>query len=84
MTRWVYRLSPFDFHIDHIPAAKMVLVGFTSRQPNQKAAMTNKYDSDFAVATIFRILDAKQIYVQMIHSHSFTSIQLNSEASNTN
>ena len=36
----------------------MGLVDYISRQPNQKEKVTNKYDEEFAVATITRIRDA--------------------------
>ena len=58
LTRWIDRLLPFDFNIEHIPGAKMGLVDYISRQPNQEAKVTNKYDDEFAVATITRICDA--------------------------
>ena len=42
----------------------MRLVDYISRQPNQEAKVTNKYDEEFAVATITRIRDAiAAIYV---------------------
>ena len=64
LTRWIDRLLPFDFNIEHIPGAKMGLVDYVSRQPNQAAKVTNKYDEEFAVATITRIRDAiAAIYV---------------------
>ena len=64
LTRWIDRILPFDFNIEHIPGAKMGLVGYISRQPNQEAKFTNKYDEEFAVATITRIRDAiAAIYV---------------------
>ena len=57
LTRW-------DFNIEHIPGAKMGLVDYILRQPNQEAKVTNKYDEEFAVATITRIRDAiAAIYV---------------------
>ena len=58
LTRWIDRLLPFDFNIEHIPGAKMGLADYISRQPNQEAKVTNKYDEEFAVATITRIRDA--------------------------
>ena len=58
LTRWVDRLLPFNFNIEQIPGAKMGLVDYISRQPNQEAKVTNKYDEEFAVATITRISDA--------------------------
>ena len=57
LTRWIDRLLPFDFNIEHIPGAKMGLVDYISRQPNQKAKVTNQCDEEFAVATITRIRD---------------------------
>ena len=52
LTRRIDRLLPFDFNNEHIPCAKMGLIDFISRQPIQKAKVTNKYDEEFAVATI--------------------------------
>ena len=64
LTRWVDRLLPFDFNIEHIPGAKMGLVDYISRQPNKEAKVTNKYDEEFAVATITRTCEAiAAIYV---------------------
>ena len=64
LTRWVDRILPFDFNIEHIPGAKMGQVDYISRQPNQEAKVTNKYDEEFGVATITRIRDAfAAIYV---------------------
>ena len=40
LTRWVDCLLLFDFNIEHIPGAKMGLVDYISRQPNQKAKVT--------------------------------------------
>ena len=79
LTRWIDRLLPFDFNIEHIPGAKMGLVDYISRQPNQKAKVTNKYDEEFAVATITRIRDAiAAIYVnttpQNCQSQHFNSV----------
>ena len=79
LTRWVDRLLPFDFNIEHIPGAKMGLVDYISRQPNQEAKVTNKYDELFAVARTSRIRDAiAAIYVnttqQTCQSQHFCSI----------
>ena len=42
----------------------MGLVDYISRQPNQEAKVTDKYDKEFAVTTITRICDAiAAIYV---------------------
>ena len=79
LTRWIDRLLLFDFNIEHIPGAKRGLVDYISRQPNQKAKVTNKYDEEFAVATITRIGDAiAAIYVnttpQTCQSQHFNSV----------
>ena len=58
LTLWVDRLLAFYFNIEHIPSAKMGLVDYISRQPNQEAKVTKKYDEEFAVATTTRIRDA--------------------------
>ena len=64
VTRWVDHLLPFGFNIEHIPGAKMGLVDYISRQPNQEANVTIRYDEEFAVATITSIRDAiAAIYV---------------------
>ena len=79
LTRWIDLLLPFDFNIEHIPSAKMGLVDYFSRQPNQEAKVTNKYDEEFAVATTTRIRDAiAAIYVnttqQNCQSKHFCSV----------
>ena len=58
LTRWIDRLLPFDFNIEHIPGTTMELVDYISRQPNQKAKIITQYDEEFMVATISRIHDA--------------------------
>ena len=57
----------------------MGLVDYISRQPNEEAKVTNKYDEEFAVATITRIFDAiAAIYVnttqQNCQSQHFSSV----------
>ena len=57
----------------------MGLVDYISRQPNQEAKVTNKYDEEFAVASITRIRDAiAAIYVnttpQNCQSQHFNSV----------
>ena len=53
LTCWIWGILPFDFHIDS--GANMGLVYYISRQPNQKAAVTNKNDIEFLAAIISRI-----------------------------
>ena len=57
----------------------MGLVDYISRQPNQEAKVTNKYDEEFAVTTITRIREAiAAIYVnttqQNFQSQHFSSV----------
>ena len=75
LTRWIDRLLPFDFNIEHISGAKMGLVDYISRQPNQEAKVTNKYDEEFAVATITRIHGAMAaIYVNITQQNCTTAL----------
>ena len=50
LTRWVDRLLPSDFTIDHLPGSKMGLVDYISRDPQRKAVNISAYDEQFLVA----------------------------------
>ena len=52
LTRWVDRLLPSDFTIDHLLASKMGSVDFISRDPQQKAVNISAYDEQFIVAKL--------------------------------
>ena len=52
LTRWVDRLLPFDFTIDHLPGLKMGLIDYISRDPQQKAVNISAYDEQFIVAKL--------------------------------
>ena len=52
LTRWVDRLLPFQFDIEHLPGAKMGLVDYISRNPSQKAKKVSTYDEEFIVAKL--------------------------------
>ena len=52
LTRWVDRLLPFDFSIDHLPGTKTGLVEYISRDPQQKAVNISAYDEHFIVAKL--------------------------------
>ena len=43
LTRWVDRLLPFQFDIEHLPGAKMGLVDYISRHPCQKAKKRSQH-----------------------------------------
>ena len=52
LTRWIDRLLPFQFDIEHLPGAKMGLVDYISRHPFQKAIKVSTYDEEFNVAKL--------------------------------
>ena len=52
LTRWVNRLLPFQFDIEHLPGAKLGLVDYISRNPSQKAKKISTYDEEFIVAKL--------------------------------
>ena len=52
LARWVDRLLPFDFTIDHIIDSKMGLIDYISREPQQKAVNISTYDEQFIVAKL--------------------------------
>ena len=51
-TRWVDRLLPFQFDIEHLPEAKMGLVNYISRNPSQKVKKVSAYDEEFFAAKL--------------------------------
>ena len=55
LTRWIDRLLPFNFNMEHIAGTKMGLVDYISRNPVGKADPELKYDTSFIVATINNI-----------------------------
>ena len=52
LTRWVDRLLPFQFDIEHLPGAKMGLVDYISRHSSQKSKKVSSYDEEFIVAKL--------------------------------
>ena len=60
LSRWVDRLLPYQFKIEHFLGAKMGIVDYISRNPYQPAESISKYDEEFLVATLSRnYFDAK-------------------------
>ena len=55
LTRWLDRLIPFDFQVEHTPGAKIGLADYLSRHPSLDAKPVSNYDSMFTVAKISRI-----------------------------
>ena len=91
LTRWVDRLLPFDFSIDHLPGSKMRLVDYISRDPQQKAVNISAYDKQFIVAKLAEIkrgakrflLNAEN-YVDFAARNPFTERASNNPNSLTN
>ena len=60
LSRWVNRVLPYQFKIEHLPGATMGLFDYISRNPYQPAKSISKYDEEFLVAILSRIdTDAK-------------------------
>ena len=58
LSRWIDRLLPYNFTIEHMPGAKMGLVDYISRNPFARAKNISTYDEHFVVATISKIRDS--------------------------
>ena len=52
LTRWLDRLIPFNFEVEHMPGAKTGVADYLSRHPNSEAKPVSSYDSMFTVAKI--------------------------------
>ena len=60
LSRWIDRLLPYNFTIEHMPSAKMGLVDYISRNPFARAKNISTYDEHFVVATISKIRDSRK------------------------
>ena len=72
LTRWVDRLLPFQFDIEHLPGAKMGLVDYISRNPSQKVKKIFTYDKEFIVAKlklISKSINALELKTKYSASH---------------
>ena len=58
LRRWLDRLIPFDFQVEHKPGAKIGLADYLSRYPSLEPQPVSTYDSMFTVAKINRIRSA--------------------------
>ena len=58
LTRWLDRLIPFDFQIEHKTGAKIGLADYLSRHPSKEATPISTYDNMFTVAKINLICTA--------------------------
>ena len=56
--RWVDRLLPFSFTIEHIPRKNMVFADYLSRHPSGPPVPTNEDDEKFVINIIQEIKDA--------------------------
>ena len=52
ITRWLDRLIPFDFVIEHKPGAKIGLADYFSRHPSEPPKSISQYDNLFTVAKL--------------------------------
>ena len=73
LSRWVDRLLPYQFSIEHLPGAKMGLVDYISRNPYQPAKSVSKYDEEFLVETLSSIHSDAQL-LQRKHNLSANSL----------
>ena len=55
LTRWVDRLIPFSFSIEHVPGRSMGWADFLSHHPVGEASPISNYDERFVIAVITRI-----------------------------
>ena len=78
LTRWLDRLTRFDFEVEHMPLVKFGSADYLSRHPNSEAKPVSTYDSMFTVAKIRSIQSA------LGNKTNFTncSTSVNNEASN--
>ena len=58
LSRWIDRLLPYNFTIEHMSGAKMGLVDYISRNPFARAKKISTYDEHFVLATISKIRDS--------------------------
>ena len=86
LSRWVDRLLPYQFSIEHLPGAKMGLVDYISRNPYQPAKSVSKYDEEFLVATLSSIHTDSQLLQQKhnILAHSLNKLYIDIDGENKN
>ena len=73
LSRWVDRLLPYQFSIEHLLGAKMGLVDYISRNRYQPAKSVSKYDEELLVATLSSIHSDAQL-LQRKHNLSANSL----------
>ena len=85
LTRWVGRLLPLNFTIDHLPGSKMGLVDYISRDPQQKAVIISVYDEQFIIAKLDVIKRSAKRFLMIAENDIDFAAQnpLTKQASNT-
>ena len=63
LLRWIDRLLPYNFTIEHMPGSKMGLIDYISRNPYARAKKISIYDEHFVVATISKIRDSMKYLI---------------------
>ena len=58
LTRWVDRLLPFHFSVEHIPGKNMGFAYYLSRNPSSEAPTPSERDKNFVINTIEEIKHA--------------------------
>ena len=71
LTRWLDRLIPFDFEVEHKPVAKIGLADYLSRHPILDAKPVSTYDSLFTVAK--NILSRSALGFKKQHFSKYTT-----------
>ena len=86
LSRWVDRLLPYQFSIEHLPGAKMGLVDYISRNPYQPAKSVSKNDVEFLVATLSSIHSDAQLPQQKhnVLAHSLNKLYIDIDGENKN
>ena len=63
LSRWIDRLLPYNFTIEHMPGAKTGLVDYISRNAYARAKKISTYDEHFVVATISKIRNSMKYLI---------------------
>ena len=86
LSRWVDRLLPYQFSIEHLPRAKMGLVDYLSRNAYQPAKSVSKYDEEFLVATLSSIHSDAQLLQRKLKllAHSLHKLYIDIDGKNKN
>ena len=67
LTRWIDRIIPFDFKIEHMPRTEIGLADYLSRHPVGKTSRVSLYDNTFTVTKLRSIINSLGYRVQKEH-----------------